>query len=268
MHTLDYAAAFRKNLVETGGYRTDPARPVSILGRCDAWYYLRVLAFLWEGWRLARRGQYTDPVFGAHSLGYLTIVEECGGKFDISGFEHPTRLGMPCVYIGNHMSLLEAFVIPALMLSFNRIAAVAKESLFHYPLLGPITRAINPIAVRRENPREDLKAVLEQGKLFLEQGRSIVIFPQATRSPGLDRKAFNSLGVKLAKYASAPVIPLALKTDFQRNGRIIKDIGPLDRGKSIHLRLGAPLRVEGNGKETNEKVMDFIESCLAEWSSK
>ena len=266
MRPVEEARAFQHALRETGGYRTDPAHPVSAWGRSDLWFYLRFFKFLWEGSRHCARGTYTEPVWAAHSYTYLKIVEDCGGKVEINGFEHPAALGRTAVYIGNHMSGLEGFIIPVLLQTLDKVAAVAKESLLHYPLLGAITRAIDPITVGRKNPREDLKTVLEQGKAFLENGRSIVIFPQATRSPRFERKAFNSLGVKLAKIAAAPIVPLALKTDFMENGRLVKDIGSLDRSRTIHFRFGRPLTVEGSGNAANEAVMDFIESCLAEWS--
>lgn len=267
MRSVEEARAFQKSLLETGSYRTDPAHPVSALGRSDAWFYLRFLHFLWEGSRACAAGTYTEPIWAAHSFTYMKIVEDSGGKIDITGFEHPAGVGRTCVYIGNHMSGLEGFVIPVILQTLDRVAAVAKESLLHYPLLGAITRAIDPIAVRRENPREDLKTVLEEGKRYLDNGRSIVLFPQATRSARFDRKAFNSLGVKLAKSANAPVVPLALKTDFLKNGRWIKDLGALDRTRKIHFRFGKPLTIEGNGKAANEAVMDFIEACLAEWTA-
>jgi len=268
MLTVEEAKSFQKNLLETGGYQTDPNHPVSLLGRCDWWYKLRLLKFLVDGNLLVRKGGYDEAGQSAHSYTYLKIIEDCGGKFDISGAKYPDGLdGQPCVFVGNHMSLVEGFGLPILLLAFNRVAAVAKESLQHYPIFGAIAKSVKPISVKRVNPREDLKAVLEQGEAMLKDGRSIVLFPQATRSPTLDRKLFNSLGVKLAKKANVPIIPLALKTDFQQNGTVIKDIGPLDRSKRIYFRFGAPLMVEGKGKETNIKIMDFIEASLTEWSS-
>ncbi len=266
MNTVEQAKAFSKHLREVGSYKTDPDHPVSLLGRFDLWYYMRMMKFLWDGSRYVVAEEYTLDRQIAHSMTFISIVEDCGGKFDISGFKNAGNLGRPCVFIGNHMSSVEGFVTPSLLLPFGGLAAVAKESLTHYPLLGDITRAVKPILVKRVNPREDLKAVMDQGQALLQEGRSVIIFPQATRSAKFDRNAFNSLGVKLAKKADAPIIPYALKTDFQQNGKVLKDFGPLDRSKTLHFRLGAPLTVEGNGKATNEKIMDFIEASLEEWS--
>ena len=48
---------------------------------------------------------------------------------------------------------------------------------------------------------------------------------------------FNSIGVKLAKKAGVPVVPVAIKTDFWGNGRIIKELGPIDNKKTIHIKF-------------------------------
>ncbi|HBL17583.1 MAG: hypothetical protein A2X36_09920 [Elusimicrobia bacterium GWA2_69_24] len=257
--------AFQRTLRETGSYRTDPSRPRAALGRFDSWYYLRLLRLVYLGHRLAARGEFDLKAWAAHSLTFLSIVEECGGTVELSGLEHPLKLGRPCVFVGNHMSLIEAFLLPGMLLHIGSIAPVIKESLLDYPLLGSFARAIDPIRVGRRSPKEDLMAVLDQGKKFLGQGRSVVLFPQATRAPRFDPSAFNTLGVKLARAAGVPVIPLALKTDFQRNGSLIKDLGTLDRSQVVHFRFGEPMTVQGTGKDVNESVVRFITESLREW---
>lgn len=262
--------AFQRALSETGGYRTDPAHPKGLadrlLGRFDAWYYLRLLRLIWDGDRLVKSGRFSPRTWGAHSLAYLRLLEGVGATVDISGLEHPARLGRPVVYVGNHMSILESFLLPGMLLHLNRAAAVIKESLTRYPLLGSFAAATEPISVGRLNPRDDLRAVLEQGRRFLEAGRSVILFPGATRSAAFDPAAFNTLGVKLARDAGAPVIPLALKTDFQANGRLVKDIGPLDRSQPVRFRFGPPITVGADGKEANRAVVAFIARTLAEWA--
>ena len=100
-------AAFQKNLSETGSYRTDAARPRPFLGRYDAWYYLQFLRLIYLGHRLVVRGEFDTKVWAAHSLTFLSLLEDCGADFEITGVEHPTRLGRPSVFIGNHMSMLQ-----------------------------------------------------------------------------------------------------------------------------------------------------------------
>ena len=85
------------------------------------------------------------------------------------------------------------------------------------------------------------------------------------RSVEFKPEEFNTLGVKLAKKAGVAVVPVALKTDFWGNGKLIKEIGPLDHKKHIHIKFGEPMNITGNGKEENQRIIDFINASLQEW---
>jgi 1-acyl-sn-glycerol-3-phosphate acyltransferase len=102
---------------------------------------------------------------------------------------------------------------------------------------------------------------------LLSRGISIVIFPQSTRSLEFKPEEFNSLGVKLAKKAGVKVVPIALKTDFWGNGKLVKEAGPIDRHKPIFIKFGEPFVVTGSGKEENQKIIDYIHRSLEEWKN-
>lgn len=271
IESLAAAARFHQQLRDTGAYRTDPATPRStagrLLGRFDTWFYLRLAGLLVEGHRVARRGDYDAPFWAAHSLSFLRLVEACGGIVDITGLDRVARLGRPSVIVANHMSMLEVLVLPAILTAVDRFAAVAKASLLEHRVVGTTVRSVGLIAVERRDPRADLRSVLEQGTRALGEGRSVLIFPQATRSAVFDPATFNSLGAKLARSAGAPLTPLALRTDFQRNGWPWKDLGRLDRRRVVYFRFGTPQVVSGTGREENAAAAGFIAGALAEWEA-
>ena len=142
---------------------------------------------------------------------------------------------------------------------------IVKRELTQYPVFGHVMRSRDPILVGRENPREDLKAVLEGGTQRLQAGISIIVFPQTTRTPVFDPASFNSIGVKLAKRAQVPVVPIALKTDAWGNGRLVKDVGRIDPRREVHFAFGEPLRVQGNGAGEHQQVIDFVRRHLEAW---
>jgi 1-acyl-sn-glycerol-3-phosphate acyltransferase len=163
------------------------------------------------------------------------------------------------------MSTLETMILPGLISPHRKVTFVVKESLVEHPLFGDVMRSRNPIIVGRTDPRKDLEAVMNGGMDLLSEGISIVIFPQSTRSIVFRPEEFNSLGVKLAKKAGVKVVPVALKTDFWGNGKIIREAGPIDRHKPIFIKFGEPFSITGSGKDENQKIIDFIISSLAEW---
>lgn len=228
-------------------------------------FYLKLL-FGPVGW-LCNKGskkQCNDIewVYGSAWCG--DIFEETGGRIEIEGKEN-FAAGAPYIFIANHMSTLETFFLPAILRPYAPVTFVVKKSLTTMPFFGPVMRSRNPIVVGRKNPREDLMAVLDGGCERINQGISIVVFPQSTRSLNFSREHFNTIGIKLARKTGAPVIPLALKTDAWGQGKRIKELGKIRPDIPVHFKFGQSIRITGNGKKEHEQICDFIETNLSNW---
>ena len=214
----------------------------------------------------AIRKVYDTKAWTDSSFEILRFIEHTGGIFHITGMENIIKSPGSVLFISNHMSTLETMILPSIIGPHKELTFVVKESLVKHPLFGDVMRSRNPIVVGRTDPRKDLEEVMKGGVDRLNNGISIVIFPQSTRSVEFKPEEFNSLGVKLAKKAGIDVVPIALKTDFWGNGKLIKELGPLDRHKHIHIKFGEPFRIRGNGKEENQRIIDFIQSSMKEWN--
>jgi 1-acyl-sn-glycerol-3-phosphate acyltransferase len=228
-------------------------------------FYPREFWIVYRAACSARRGTYDDREWLRSSQATLRALERVGVRLEISGLEHVAPLREPVVFIGNHMSTMETFLLPGILVPFLRVTFVVKQSLVDYPIFGHVMRSRDPITVGRVNPREDLTAVLEGGRARIGQGVSLVIFPQTTRTAVFDPAEFNSIGVKLAKRADVAVIPFAVKTDAWGNGRLAKDYGRIDPAKTAHIAFGPPLRIAGRGAEEHEAVVRFVSARLREW---
>lgn len=220
-----------------------------------------VLASAWQ----AKRGRYTDEDWYAASAYVRNAFERAGARISIKGTRNIAHLQGPCVFIGNHMSTAETFLLASIIRPFKPLTFVVKQSLVEYPIFKHVMRSRDPIVVGRVNPREDLKAVIGGGQERLQKGISIVIFPQRTRTVEFNRESFNTIGVKLAKRAGVPVIPLALKTNAWSNGKLLKDYGPFRPKEPVHFEFGEPLPVDGNDHAVHDAVIEFIESRLKQW---
>lgn len=213
----------------------------------------------------ARRGGYDTKAWAASSFSIFKFIENTGGIFHISGMGNIAKTTEPVVFISNHMSTLETMILPGIIAPHRELTFVVKESLVKHPLFGDVMRSRNPVVVQRTDPRKDFEAVMTGGMELLSKGTSIVIFPQSTRRLEFKPEEFNSLGVKLAKKAGVNIVPVALKTDYWGNGKIIKELGPINRHNEIYFRFGEPFAVTGNGKIENQVIIDFIQSSLEEW---
>lgn len=230
------------------------------------WRYVQVVFYTRKQ---AQAGIYDDDKWVESSFDIFKIVEQCGGKYHITGLENMKGLEKPVVFISNHMSTLETMIFPGIIVPFTPLTFVMKRSLVEHYFVRDVMNSRKPIVVGRENPREDLNLVMQQGLERLKEGKSIVIFPQTTRKTTFNPEDFNTLGVKLAKKAGVNVIPVAIKTDFWENGRgPLKDLGPINRKKPILIHFGEQIEIKGNGKEENQQVIDFIATNLEKWDIK
>jgi len=252
--------------VITDGYQSPP-RPVSPLARAlpSACFYPRALRAVWISARQGNRGSYGPREWVKASYRIVSALERVGVRLTIENLSAFKDLASPAVFIGNHMSTLETFVLPWIIRPHRPLTFVVKRELLTYPLFGKIMAAIRPVAVDRSHPRRDLAALLTEGKSRLEEGISLVIFPQTTRSRVFQPEHFNSIGVKLARRAGVPVIPLALKTDAWGTGKRLKDFGRIDPSLPVRFSFGAPLEATGNGREEQREIIRFIEEHLSRW---
>ena len=255
---------FQASRYETpAGYPRQPLDRL-FLGTRLGFYLLYLNAVLATS-RVARRGELDDQGWVGASFRIFHDIEGCGGRFALEGLENLEQFPGPAVIIANHQSTMETMILPGVIQPVRPVTFVVKDSLLHGPLFGPVMRSRDPIALSRQNPREDLKKVLEEGPRVLAGGRSLIVFPQAHRRDDFDPAGFNSLGVKLALKAGVPVIPAALQTDFWGNGRLLRVLGPIRPHRPIRMVFGAPIRPTGNSREAHQAVIDFITGRLAEW---
>ena len=230
-------------------------------------FYSRLLVgpFRWLC-RRAANGLCDDYAWVYGSIRVAELLEETGCRIFVEGMEHFENLDGPCVFVANHMSTLETFMLPGIIRPRRQVTYVLKESLVNLPLFGAVIRSRNPITVGRKNPRHDLAAILEGGMERLAQGISLIVFPQSTRSKTFNADHFNSIGIKLAKRAKVPLIPIALKTDAWGQGLMVKDIGAISPVLPVRYSFGPALYIEGPGKIEQNAVTEYIATHLNKWN--
>ena len=259
---------FALAIADKDTYLTDPGKPRPLFLRPLFTFYPQAFRIVWINSRRALKGCYDGNDWANSSLDILHALENIGVRFEITGMDNMRKFQGPAVFISNHMSTLETFILPCIIHPVKPVTFVVKKSLVGPGIFGPIMRSRDPIVVGRVNPRDDLKTVLTEGVKKLEQGVSVIVFPQSTRSNLFMPEEFNSLGIKLALKAGVPAVPIALKTDAWGTGKIIKDFGRIDRNKKVYIAFGGPIKIEGRGVEEHRKVLAFIQDNISKWAIK
>src|SRR6266496_6805734 len=115
---------------------------------------------------------------------------------------HPERVPLtgPVILAANHASFLDPPLVGAGLK--REINYLARESLFRFPLVGALLRAVNSVPVDRDGGgAAGLKAIL--GRLLA--GGGIILFPEGTRTrDGLLQPARSGIGLAVIK-SDAPV---------------------------------------------------------------
>ena len=150
----------------------------------------------------ARAAWETAKFWGISSNFLLRYL--CGIKIKYEGLEHiPSE---PCVVVAKHQSTWETTTLPLLLPPFSW---VLKKELMHIPLFGWALVALTAIGIQRDNPREALKQVNDFGTKALEEGRSVVIFPEGTRTPVGETGNYQPSAFMLAKKAGVGILPVS-----------------------------------------------------------
>ena len=230
-------------------------------------YYPRFLGIVFRAGAMAKQGKYDDQAWTQSSWAVLRALERVGVQFEIRGIQNIARLQSPCLVIGNHMSTLETTVLPGVIRPHRKLTYVVKASLLDVPVFKHVMRSRDPIVVGRTDPRKDLRSMLDGGVERLENGTSIIIFPQGERTTSFDPRKFNSIGVKLAQRAKVPIIPMALQTNAWRIGKHISDFGRIDPTKKVRIAFDRPMEVHGRGTDEQNAIIKFIDQQLKAWQN-
>ncbi|RJP72562.1 MAG: 1-acyl-sn-glycerol-3-phosphate acyltransferase [Ignavibacteriales bacterium] len=221
-----------------------------------------------KGGNLAKKGLYNSRAWINASIDIFFALENSGITFEIEGMKNIQKVNGPVVFISNHMSTLETVILPSIIHPVKYVTFIVKQELLKIPYFGLLLKARKPIVVGRTNPREDLINVLQTGNEYLKNGKSVIIFPQKTRSNYLELSSFNTLGVKLAKKADVPIIPVALVTDAWANGKFVKEVGKIDPEKKVYFSFGEPIKVTTAGAIEHQMVLDFIKAKFIQWGKR
>lgn len=176
-----------------------------------------------------------DLVYPPVILSALAGFRLGGMRFDVVGSEYVPREG-GAVLASNHVSYLDfIFVGLAAHPAKRLVRFMAKDSVFHNVVSGPLMRGMKHIPVDRSAGAEAFAAA-EQA---LEDGEIIGVFPEATISRSFEIKDFRTGAARLAAQADVPLIPMVT----WGGQRIFSKGTPrsIRRGHCIALTVGEPM---------------------------
>jgi 1-acyl-sn-glycerol-3-phosphate acyltransferase len=170
----------------------------------------------------------------AHSRAWMRGVQFLlativGLEYEVRG--RPAASPRPAIFALKHQSAWETLAIHLLL---DGAAIALKRELTQIPLFGWALLHAGMIRIDRQGGPRALRGLIEGGRAALERGAPIVIFPEGTRVPPGEHRAYQPGVAALYRHLDCPVVPVALNSGVfwprrsfvKRPGRIVVEFLP------------------------------------------
>ena len=150
-----------------------------------------------------------------------------GVNLNIEGEEHlwATR---PAVFIFNHQSSMDTVIIGKLLQ--RDFTGVGKKEIARFPVIGQVLKFADMVFIDRSDTSKAIEAMEPVKKAILEDGLSIVLAPEGTRSVSRKLGRFKKGAFHIAMQTGVPIVPVVIHnaTDSLPKGRHIARAADVD----------------------------------------
>jgi 1-acyl-sn-glycerol-3-phosphate acyltransferase len=161
-----------------------------------------------------------------------SLVKLTGSNVSVSGEENIPK-DTAVLFVSNHQG---NFDIPLLLGYIQKPKAfISKIEVKKMPFIGTWMEQLNCLFMDRKNVRQSVKAINE-GAQLLQNGTSLVIFPEGTRSKGDDMSEFKAGSFKLATKSGVPIIPVTINGSY----KIMEQQGFWIKPATVHIEVHPP----------------------------
>ena len=159
------------------------------------------------------------------------------------------------LFVSNHQSNLD-FVL--LLAKLNKpVGFIAKVELEKIPLLRDWMRVINCLFMDRDDMRQQVKTIVE-GINLLKSGKSMVVFPEGTRSKDGKMIDFKAGSFKLATKSKVPIVPVTIDGTFNALEGNGNKLIPGD----INLYIHEPVHIDRLSKEEADSLNVYVRNII------
>ena len=201
----------------------------------------------------ARRG-YFDWV---HRNWGRIMLGLAGVGVEVEGMER-LKPDTALILAANHQSWFDIVAVFASLPVSLRF--VAKKEISRIPLFAQAIRSAGHVYVDRQNRAQAVAAMRDAGVRMREQGLSMALFPEGTRSPDGRLLPFKKGSFVLAIETGNTLLPVAID-----GGRLIMPKGRIGiHSGRIRIRCGEPIPLAGLTKDDRDAVLDATEGQISE----
>ena len=173
--------------------------------------------------------------------------------------DHPERLGTgrSQVLVSNHQSWFDVFALAAaLPVPFS---FVGKKELSRIPFLGHAWEKVGHVAIDRSDHQSALESLTAVDRQIRDGRRTVIMFPEGTRSPSGRLGRFKKGAFIMAIKAQVPVIPVAVSGSRRVMEKGSWKIAP---GR-VTIRVGHPIDTAGLTLKDRDRLTGQAHDAVA-----
>lgn len=186
---------------------------------------------------------------------YLFLV-----RYEIEGLDK-IKPDKNYVFMGNHQSYVDIFSM--VMIINKNFLFMAKRELFGIPVFGYAIKHMGLIPIDRGESRESLKSLFDAAKK-IQEGYSVLLFPEGTRSPDGVMLPFKRGAFTLAVRTNHEILPFVI----EGSGRVLKKGGTIiSPFRTVRIKFLDPISPDGiKDREMLELIRERMENAQKELS--
>lgn len=159
--------------------------------------------------------------------------------------------GKPQILMANHQSDFDILISLAYIpIQFRWIA---KKELFTIPIFGAAMRSAGYIEIDRSNREKAIQSI-DEAALRIRSGKSIMTFPEGTRSREGEIKAFKQGSFHLAIKSGVPIVPVSIIG----SGQIMPKRSLRIKPGQIKIVIGKPIEVINFDVEKRHELIENV----------
>lgn len=221
---------------------------------------------IWKAGRLKKTADYKiyKPYIDKVLIEWMTpLVKFAGVNYIVEGKENiPDDEAV--LFVANHQGM---FDFPAVVTCLKEPCAfLVKKEAESYPIVNYCLTLMDCIYIDRENAREALKALAAASEL-IKDGKSVLIFPEGTRSKTGEIGEFKNGAYKIIEKTHCKVIPILI--DGTR--RALEETGEIVSA-DVMVKVFEPIETKDMDRKQikglTEKIREMLVEELAEQRAK
>lgn len=229
------------------------------------WYHLiTTLPTLLKIKRLEKKGKLKEKkqlVFKTSSHWARRLVKIAGANIEVVGVENLPSDEEACLFVSNHQG---NFDIPILIGFLNRpVGFISKIEVKKIPIVNRWMEHMNCVFMDRKDRRQAVQSI-NKGADNLKNGSSLVIFPEGTRSKGMEMNSFKAGSFKLAQKSGATIVPIAINGSY----KIMEQNGFKIRPASVKITILPSISEEEYKENDMKQIAADVEQMIKNELSK